>query len=231
MSKEGTKKTRQLTTASGKTKSNEPTKAPATRRKRTTKLADVSAGSSNSSSWEKQSSSLQTPEDCEPAKKQTRKTLKSADVSSLSNSSSSKKQVSSSQAPEHSEPTRKRTRKTLNKKERQGLVDYINKVEVSVLSDVIRSKLSEQCLADHLQSLADALCDEEILLHDILLHHCVRFGELYIQCKQEVDPFLQFQLKWHQHCSISLEQKPFFDSYQLGRMCPTVSGTNQNAVA
>ena len=37
-SKEGTKITQQLTTASGKMKSNEATKAPATRQKRTNKL-------------------------------------------------------------------------------------------------------------------------------------------------------------------------------------------------
>ena len=70
--------------------------------------------------------------------------------------------------------------KTLNKKERQGLVDYINKVDVSVLSDVICTRLSERYLADHLQHFADPLCDAKILLHDILLHHHVRFGELYI---------------------------------------------------
>ena len=68
----------------------------------------------------------------------------------------------------------------------------------------MHTKLSEQSLADHLQSFADALCGDETLFHDILLHHCVYFGELYIQCKQEVDPFLQLQLKWHQHCSIFL---------------------------
>ena len=45
---------------------------------------------------------------------------------------------------------------------------------------------------------------QEILFRDILLHHRVRFGELYIQCKEESDPFLQFQLKWHQHCAAFL---------------------------
>ena len=109
---------------------------------------------------------------------------------------------------EPSEPTKelikKRARKAVSKKERQALVDYINKVDLSLLSDVVCVKLGEQCLEDHLQTFADPLCGQEILFRDILLHHRVCFGELYIQCKGKSDPFLQFQLKWHQHCAAFL---------------------------
>ena len=78
-----------------------------------------------------------------------------------------------------------------------------------MLSEIVRTKLSEQCLADHLQSFANTLCDDEILLSDILLRHHARFGELYIQCKQEVDPFLQFQLQLHQHCAAFLLDRTY----------------------
>jgi len=58
--------------------------------------------------------------------------------------------------------------KALTKKERQGLVDYINEVDISVLSDAVHTKLSEQSLADNLQSFTDVLCGDETLFHDTL---------------------------------------------------------------
>ena len=219
-SKEGTtrgaRKPEHATTAGRKIRKVEPGKSveklPLTGQTKATR------SSTNAKQPRKQQTPSSTsPEDCEPTKKRTRRSGKTADVSSSANCSSSKMNVSSSQAPErqpeHNEhpdkPAKKRTRKTFNKKERQALVDHINKVDTLVLSEIVRTKLSEQCLADHLQSFASTLCDDEILLDDILLHHCARFGELYIQCKQEVDPFLQFQLQWHQHCAAFLLDRTY----------------------
>ena len=39
---------------------------------------------------------------------------------------------------------------------------------------------------------------------DILLHHRIHFSQLYMESKKGVDPFLRFQLKWHEHCSVFL---------------------------
>jgi len=219
-SKESTKKSlrkrcKQLTTDSG-TATNECEEVPATKRKRATRSAKDTSTSSSTSLEKPTSSSSRKSKDYEPAKKQTRKTLKS--VSSIS--SSSKEQVSSSQAAKQCEsvqceqtekPSKKRKRRklTLNKKERQALVDNINKVDASVLSDSVLTKLSEQCLADPLQTFADALFSENTVFRDILQHHRVTFGELYVQCKLEVDPFLQLQLKWHQHCAAFLLSRSY----------------------
>ena len=88
-------------------------------------------------------------------------------------------------------------------------MNYISEVDVSMLSDIVYTKLSEQCLPNHLQKFADALWSDEMLTQDILLHHRNRFSELHTQCKQKIDPFLQFQLQWHQHCSAFLLSRSY----------------------
>ena len=40
-------------------------------------------------------------------------------------------------------------------------------------------------------------------------NHQARFGELYFKCKQEVDPYLQFQLQWQQYCSSFLLSRSY----------------------
>ena len=123
------------------------------RTRKATKLADVST----SSSKKRASSSLpeSQAEGSTPTKKRSSKTTKS--TASLS---STKEQATSSRLPEEVEdsgPAKKRTRKALNKKERQALVNYISEVDVSMLSDIVYTKLSEQCLPNHLQKFTDAL--------------------------------------------------------------------------
>jgi len=46
-------------------------------------------------------------------------------------------------------------------------------------------------------------------VEDILTNHQKHFGELYLKCKQEVDPYLQFQLQWHQYCSAFLLSRTY----------------------
>jgi len=188
-------------------------KEPVSKRKKVAKSAQgpQSAARSATVSEKPTSSSSCAPKDCEPAKKRRRKALTSSSFTKSKGlgASSQVAEPMVEQSEPTEEPTKKRTRKTLSKKERQALVDYISKVDLSLLSDVVRIKLGEQCLADHLQTFADALFGQEILIRDILLHHRVRFGELYIQCKEESDPFLQFQLKWHQHCAAFLLSRDY----------------------
>jgi len=88
-------------------------------------------------------------------------------------------------------------------------MNYINEVDLSMLSDIVYTKLSEQCLPDHLWKFADAVLSDEMLTQDILLHHRDRFSELHAQCKQKIDPFLQSQLQLHQHCSAYLLSRSY----------------------
>ena len=127
-------------------------KESVTKRKRPAKPAQGSESQDSATVSERlTSASSCVPEQCEPAKKRTQKTL------SLSSSSTkSKRQGASTRVAEPSEPTeeviKKRARKAVSKKERQALVNCINKVDLSLLSDVVRVKLGEQCLEDHLQT-------------------------------------------------------------------------------
>jgi len=156
------------------------------RTRKATKLADAST----SISKKQASSSLpeSQAEGSESTKKRSCKTTKS--TTSLP---STKEQASASHLPEEGEdsgPAKVRACKALNKKETQALVNYINEVDMSVLSDIVYTKLSMQCLLDHPQKFADVLWSDEMLTQDILLHHRDRFSELHTQCKQKTDPFL-----------------------------------------
>ena len=114
-------------------------------------------------------------------------------------------------------PSAKRTRKMLNKKERESIFDYLNSVEDSVMMGAVRNRLQEQSFPENLNGVVKVLCDNDHNLKDILAHHRKTFAELYLQCKKGVDPFLRFQLQWHQQCS----------AYLLARSYP-LSAINMN---
>ena len=101
-------------------------------------------------------------------------------------------------------PSAKRTRKTLNKKERESIFDYLNSVEDSDMMASVRDRLQEQSFPENLNGVVKVLCENDYHLKDIIVHHRKTFAELYLQCKKGVDPFLRFQLQWHQHCSVYL---------------------------
>ena len=65
-------------------------------------------------------------------------------------------------------------------------------------------RLQEQSFPENLNSVVKVLCENDYHLKDIMVHHRKAFAELYLQCKKGVDPFLRFQLQWHQHCSAYL---------------------------
>ena len=97
-------------------------------------------------------------------------------------------------------PSAKRTRKMLNKKERESIFNYLDSVEDSVMMSAVRNRLQEQSFPENLNGVVKVLCDNDHNLKYILAHHRKTFAELYLQCKKGVDPFLCFQLQWHQHC-------------------------------
>ena len=101
-------------------------------------------------------------------------------------------------------PSAKRTRKMLNKKERESIFDYLNSVEDSVMMGAVCDRLQEQSFPENLNSVVEVLCDKDHHLKDILAHHRKTFAQMDLQCKKGVDPFLCFQLRWHQHCSAYL---------------------------
>ena len=80
-----------------------------------------------------------------------------------------------------------------------------------VLAAVANNKLCEQSyFSEKLTNLVDSLfADEHKLLEDIVANHQARFGKLYFKCKQEVDPYLQFQLQWQQYCSSFLLSRSY----------------------
>ena len=138
----------------------------------------------------------------EPTKKRARKRKLNDDGdSSLARNQTSKPKPETSSAS--SEPVKKKARKALNKKERENLHEYLNAVDVSVLNDAVQQKISEQCLSGSFKSFVDVLYTNEVF-QDILLHHRIRFSQLYMESKKGVDPFVRFQLKWHEHCSVFL---------------------------
>ena len=107
------------------------------------------------------------------------------------------------------ELVKKRLRKALNKKESERLFKSLNDVDISILSGVIQQKISEQCLSERFEKFVDVLYKNERLFQDILLHHRLRFPQLYMECKKGGDAFLRFQLQWHQHCSAFLLSRSY----------------------
>ena len=59
------------------------------------------------------------------------------------------------------------------------MFEYLNNIDISVLSSVVQQKLSEQCLLESFESFVDVLYKNEWLFQDILLHHFLRFSQLY----------------------------------------------------
>lgn len=106
---------------------------------------------------------------------------------------------------------KKRTRKVLTKRERENLVRHVSEMDPLILTAVTNAKLHEQSFfSDALVHLVDILfADHHHLVEDILKNHQKHFGELYFKCKQEVDPYLQFQLQWQQYCSAFLLSRAY----------------------
>ena len=73
----------------------------------------------------------------------------------------------------------------------------------------VNGKLAEQSLPDPFKVFADVLFHNEQLCRDILIHHCCRFVELFIESQKGADSFLHFQLQWHQHCSAFLLSRSY----------------------
>ena len=144
-------------------------------------------------------------------KKRTRKVL------SKKKSKGSKRQVKARAVEltedQSEDPTapKKRTRKVLSKKERENFVKCVNNVDTSVLTTVVSNKLREQSyFSENLTKLVDTLfADNHKLVEDILTNHRAHFGELYLKCKHEVDPYLKFQLQWQQYCSAFLLSRSY----------------------
>ena len=78
--------------------------------------------------------------------KRTRKEKTDADVQPPPKRVQSAERSKNADESSSSQHTTKRTRKALNKKECQGLCTFLNNVDISVLFDTARVKLSEQLL-------------------------------------------------------------------------------------
>ena len=76
-------------------------------------------------------------------------------------------------------------------------------------------KLRKQSyFSETLMNLVDSLfADDHQLAEDIVNNHQTNFCVLYVKCKQEVDPYLQFQLQWQQYCNA------FFVEQDLSTEC------------
>lgn len=78
--------------------------------------------------------------------------------------------------------------------------EYLNTVDVSVLNDAVQQTISEQCLSGSFKSFVNVLYANKVFQG--ISHHCTCFSQLYMESKKGVDPFLCFQLKWREHCSV-----------------------------
>ena len=111
-------------------------------------------------------------------------------------------------------PSAKRRRKMLNKKECESLV----------MMGAVHDRLQEQSFPENLNGVVKVLCDNDHHLKNIVAHHHKTFAELYLQCKKGADPFLRFQLRWHQHCSVYLLAR----SYPLSSI--NMNETSENSL-
>ena len=107
--------------------------------------------------------------------------------------------------------SKKWTRKALSKKEREKLIKCLNEVNPKVLTALANSKLCKQSsFSETLINLVDSLiADDHQLAEDIVNNHQKNLCVFYVKCKQEVDPYLQFQLQWQQYCSAFLLSKTY----------------------
>ena len=93
----------------------------------------------------------------------------------------------------------------MNKKERDSLVVSIRDVDLSTLSAAVQDKLKEKLtIPDRLKHLSNKLCENEALLEAIIMTHCDLFVSIYNDCKKGPESHMNFQLRWHQHCSAFL---------------------------
>jgi len=100
--------------------------------------------------------------------------------------------------------TKKRRRTKLNKKERDELLSLLGSVYKVILRKEIGLKLKTQFIPEYLQEMSNTLCEKEELLEEIIATHRYYFSSLYEECQKGPEPFLNFQLRWHEHCSAFL---------------------------
>ena len=101
-------------------------------------------------------------------------------------------------------PPKKRKSKVMNKKERDDLLSSLDSIDLDVLKGEVCDKLSEQHFPENLKELANKLSVCERLLNDIIVSQRQCFSGLYKESKKNPEPFLNFQLRWHQYSSAFL---------------------------
>ena len=72
----------------------------------------------------------------------------------------------------------------------------------------ISTKLKTQFIPEFLVKMSNALCENEEPLEELIATHRYYFSSLY---EEGPEPFLNFQLRWHEHCSAFL----LSDEYSL----------------
>ena len=93
----------------------------------------------------------------------------------------------------------------MNKKEMDNLVASISCVDLSVLNAAVVDNLNEQfSIPDNLKQFASKLCENEHLLEAIIVNHRDLFVTIYKDCKKGPESYMNFQIRWHQHCSAFL---------------------------
>ena len=110
-------------------------------------------------------------------------------------------QLAVTEASSSTEPAAKRRKTKLNKKERDDLLSLLDSVDESMLRKEVCMKLNKQFIPEYLKEISNALCANEQPLAEIIATHRHYFSSLYEKCQKGPEPFLNFQLKSHEHCS------------------------------
>ena len=127
--------------------------------------------------------------------------------SARGNVSSQKTKSTRSEIPSTDESlpkARKQKSKALNKQERENLLLQLDSVDLSILKREVCLKLEEQFIPEYLREMTTMLSEGEQPLEPIIASHHYYFLRLYKECQKGSEPFIKFQLSWHQHCSAFL---------------------------
>ena len=105
--------------------------------------------------------------------------------------------------------TKGKTNKKLKKDDRESIARSLQELNLVVLTDEVTSQLKVQHGERSLIKLVDLLCVNEVLFKELLECHRSMFIHLYLETGKKKDAFLNFQIKWNNHCSVMLLEEKY----------------------
>ena len=107
--------------------------------------------------------------------------------------------------------TSKKTKvsRKLTKTNWENVAHSLEDIDLVVLTDEVTGELKLHFTERSLSELVTLLCCNDELLKQIVEYHRNMFIQLYLKNGKKKDPFLYFQIEWHQNCSALLLEEAY----------------------